>query len=747
MDGHRFCLSFLISILVLIPLHSLAQLSPSESRILLQVQQLLEFPPSLEGWTNWTNFCYLPLSQSVQIVCSGNHITQLTIIGNKSSPFYSLKPTRGNFVVSQQSLSKAFSIDTFFAVLTKLSSLKMLSLVSLGLWGSLPPMITRFQSLEVLNMSSNFLYGEIPAGISSFRYLSSIVFSDNLLNGMVPHLSSIATLEEVDLSDNLLGPKFPSLGDKVVSIVLRNNTFQSEISLEFKTFNKLQRLDISSNKLVGLIPSALFSLPSIQYLNLAMNKLTGALPKNVSCSHGLGFVDLSRNLLTGRLPHCIGSNSSTLVVFYSWNCLASGSSKYQHPYFFCNNEALAVKPPTQNQDSEPRSKLGFMVSIAGGILVGGVAVVVVILVIFKRPEVRASAVNKFMKSKMGKNFSHISPNVITNTRHVSRGLGVLGLPPYHEFNLEEIEEATKNFDPANLMGHGSQGQLYKGFLRDGSPVVVRCLKLKQRHSSQRLLQKMEVISKIRHQHLIGILGHCIVMYKDHPNMSNTVFLVLEYVSNGKLRSHLTDQRKREMLKWPQRVAITVGVVRGIQFLHTGFSPGIFGNDLKIENILLDENLSAKVSGYNLPLPDRVSSEASSTGGEALDCLDSIKHSEKEDVYQLGVLLLEVITGKQVMSQNELNVLKLQLEESLIDTSKLQEATDPSMRGTCAHESLKTTVEITLNCLSKDPSQRPSIEDVLWNLQYSVQVQNGWTSSGKHSGNLGGKLSGYISTQL
>jgi hypothetical protein len=60
-----------------------------------------------------------------------------------------------------------------------------------------------------------------------------------------------------------------------------------------------------------------------------------------------------------------------------------------------------------------------------------------------------------------------------------------------------------------------------------------------------------------------------------------------------------------MLKWPQRMAITIGVARGVQFLHTGIAPGIFGNNLKMDNVLLDDSLSAKISSYNIPLPFKV----------------------------------------------------------------------------------------------------------------------------------------------
>lgn len=81
-------------------------------------------------------------------------------------------------------------------------------------------------------------------------------------------------------------------------------------------------------------------------------------------------------------------------------------------------------------------------------------------------------------------------------------------------------------------------QLYKGWLRDGSVVLVKCMKLKQKHSAQALHHHMEVISKLRHRHLVSVLGHCIVSYQDHPSTASTVFIVLENLSNSSLRDHL-----------------------------------------------------------------------------------------------------------------------------------------------------------------------------------------------------------------
>ncbi|KAA8533007.1 hypothetical protein F0562_032876 [Nyssa sinensis] len=405
---------------------SIAQLSPSETRTLFQVQQLLEYPEVLQGWNNWTNFCYLPPSPSLVIVCSDNHITELTVIGNKSSPSNTSIPTSDHFIVSQQTLSDKFSIDAFFTTLTKLSNLKVLSLVSLGIWGPLPAKIKRFWSLEVLNISSNFIFGEIPLQISTFKNLKSLVLADNLFNGSVPDLRTLQVLEELDLGNNHLGPKFPSLGNNVTRIILRKNSLRSDIPSDLMNFDQLQKLDVSSNNLLGPIPSSLFSLPSIQYLNLAENQFTGALRANTSCNWKLKFVDISNNLLIGNLPYCIGSSSSNMTVISSWNCLSNASSKYQHPYSFCHREALAVKPPVRNQEGQSTIKLGLILGIIGAL----------------------SSINLPVRG---------SP--VMNGRHAPRTMRMasLGIPPYHVFTLEEMEDATNNFDPSNLGAEGSAG--------------------------------------------------------------------------------------------------------------------------------------------------------------------------------------------------------------------------------------------------------------------------------------------------
>lgn len=731
---------FFFQVLVLVQFWgSHAQLSTSESRILLQIQKHLEYPEALKEWNRWTNFCYLPPSSSVVVVCSGNHVTELTVIGAKNSS-QTLKKD-ANFVASQQSLSGSFSIDSLFTLVTKLSGLKKLSLVSLGLWGPIPSKISRLCSLEMLNISSNFIYGDIPLSIASLKSLQSLVLSQNMINGSVPDLSGLESLQEIDLGNNQIGSEFPSLGTNLVYIKLQNNSFRSQVPSQFKKFYVLQWLDVSSNHLVGPIPSFIFSLPALWYLNLAGNQLTGAIPKGTACGGKLWIVDISRNLLIGNLPSCIGSKSSNKNVFTSWNCLSG--AKYQHALSYCQRQALAVKPPSKHKNTKKKRnqqdsgvKLGIVIAISIGIVVVvGLGLGVLVWIICRKRVSTDSGNNMINRPTSAKTSARTAP-ASANSKYMPRTLRMpgLSLPPFYDFTLEELEEATDNFDQENLVrDEGPQGQIYKGLLRSGSEVLIKSIKLKHKHSVKNLKQHMEVISQLRHQNLVSVVGHCIVMYQDRNNKGSTIFVVLEHVPNGSLRDHLTDWRRKEGLKWPQRMTISMGIARGVHFLHTETTPQIFGNDLKIENVLLDESLTPKVSSYKIPLPSKEAGEVPSNSANA----------EKDDIYKLGVILIELLTGKQVSSESELDELKQELESSLGETAAvLQQAVDSSLRGTFAYQSLRTAIEITINCLNKDPSKRPSMEDVLWYLQYSIQVQQTWTSSGNlglNSGNLGMNL--------
>lgn len=405
---------FLVLFTILLSVYHSEQLPSSQSQALLRIQELFNSPDILSGWNSKTDFCNSEPNSSSTVVCYEGSITQLHIIGKKGAP----------------RLPQNFSIDSFITTLVRLPDLKVLTLVSLGLWGPLPGKIARLSSLEILNISSNFLYGSIPEELSSLKGLQTLILDDNMFSGQlpewlssfpllavlslkensfngslpssfvdlenlrvlslsynhfsgeVPDFSPLTNLQVLELEDNTFGPKFPRLGNKLVTLDLSKNKFRSGIPAEVSSYYQLQRLDLSFNTLVGPFPSSLLSLPAISYLNIAQNKLTGMLFDNLSCNADLKFVDLSSNFLTGSLPNCLQSESRDKVVLFARNCLAT-SKQNQHPSPFCRNEALAVGILPERKKQKDASKAVLALGIVGGIL-GGFALVGIIFLIYRR---------------------------------------------------------------------------------------------------------------------------------------------------------------------------------------------------------------------------------------------------------------------------------------------------------------------------------------------------------------------------
>ncbi|ERM93573.1 hypothetical protein AMTRI_Chr03g55930 [Amborella trichopoda] len=765
----------LIPVIILIFLPCTLQLQSSQAQALLRVQRLLGFPAVLSSWNNWTDFCNTPPASSLSVVCYEESITQLHIVGSKGSPPVKLKRTQ-NFTASDYELLPTFSIDSFLTTLTGLPNLKVLSLVSLGLWGQLPPKIARLYSLEILNVSSNFFYGRIPQEISLLRNLQTLILDDNLftgsvpdwfsalpvltvlslrnnsfsgslpsslktmeslrvlvlstnqLYGEVPDISSLTNLQILDLENNNLGPQFPILGNKIVKLVLRKNRFSSNIPSEIASCFQLKKLDLSFNRFLGPLSLSLFSLPAIEYLDLGGNKLTGMLSENISCNNGLQFVDISSNLLTGTLPHCLEPNSRGKVVRYAGNCLVN-DTQYQHPYLFCKNEALAVGVLPRNGKKKESEKVIFLIGILG--VTGGMVVLGLFIWVFiRRSRSRKPIKRSSRRLVIGNALARLPSKVLADARYISQtmSLSALGLPPYRNFSLEELEEATDNFHTSTFMGEGSHDQMYKGILSDGSVVAIRCLKLKQKYSPQTFLPHIELISKIRHRHLVSVLGHCIECYLDDSTVSR-LLLIFEYVPYGTLRANVCERMGGEPLSWTQRLAAAIGVARGIEFLHTGVVPGLFDNDLKITNILLDQNHVAKISSYNLPvlannMKSELGAQGPGSGRKEFDISKREKRRDAADVYNFGIILLEVIMGRAIEAQSEVDTLRDQLQQCVIENQECRRSVaDPWITDECVDESLRTAMAIAVRCLCKEHEDRPSIEDVLWNLQFAAQVQD------------------------
>ncbi|KAL1821162.1 hypothetical protein ACET3Z_016031 [Daucus carota] len=759
--GTSFRSSTLLLLLVLTNSFCHSELQPSsETQTLLTIQSLLGYPDVLSSWKNKTDFCNIEPTSSVTVVCYEGSITQLHIIGEKRAP----------------PLPRNFSTPLFVNTLVKLPSLKVLTLVSLGLRGQLPGSISGLTSLEILNISTNFFQGVIPQEISSLTNLQTLILDDNLfhgripdelsslsllavlsmkknllngsmpelfgnlenlrvldlsrnkLTGSVPNIRRLTNLQVLQLGDNFLGPQFPQIGSKkIITLVLRRNKFHSAIPDEVSSFNQLQIIDLSFNKFVGRFPPSLFSLPSVSYLNIGENRFTGILSVDMACNAALKLVDLSGNLLSGSLPNCLLSDPKNRVVISANNCLANGE-RSQHAISFCSTEALAVGIIPHHQKKRQASKMVLALSVSGGII--GV-IIIVALVFLALRRVRGTRIvksppDRSMKEKASTGNSNLHPDA----RYTSRAmkLGALGVPAYRTYSLKELEDATNNFDTSAFINDGPYSQMYKGQLKDGMVIAIRCLKMKKSHSTQRFMHHIELISKLRNQNLVSALGHCFECYLDDSSVSR-IFLVFEYVPHGTLRDWLSVRSNRKRLTWSRRISAAIGVAKGIQFLHTGIVPGVFTNNLKITDILLDQNLVAKIGSHNLPIiAQNMGKVGSQRRSKEVDAT-RIQYQEKSDIKDLGVILLEIIVGRNISTQNDVEIVMDQLQASLTaDSAARKSMIDPAVRNAYSDESLKTMMEISSRCMLKNPADRPSLEDVLWNLRFAVQVQDSSQSS-------------------
>ncbi|KAG5232861.1 inactive leucine-rich repeat receptor protein [Salix suchowensis] len=638
-------------------------------------------------WNSSIDFCNSEPNASVTVVCYEKSITQLHIVGNKGTP----------------RLPGDFSIDSFVTTLVGLPSLKVLTLVALGLWGPLPGKIARLSSLEILNVSSNFLYEAIPRELSSLSSIQSLGLDDNMFAGEVPNwigslqeehahgslpdsltlshnyfqgevpdLGSLRNLQVLDLEDNAFGPQFPKLGNKLVSLVLSKNKFRDGLPAGVTSYYQLQRLDLSNNTFVDHFHNHYFC----------------------------GFVHKS---LTGRMPNCLLQGSKKKAL-YAGNCLDTGDQN-QHPISICRNEALAVGILSQQKKRNLLEQS--LQSVKSG-----------------------KTIQKSTTRVIAENASIGYPSSCSRmqVRYISQTmkLGALGLPAYRTFSLEELEEATNNFNTSAFMGDRSQGKIHRGRLKDGSFVVIRCLKMKRSHGTHNFMQHIELISKLRHRHLVSALGHGFEYYLDDSSVSR-IFLVFEYVPSGTLRSWISGGHARQKIHWTHRIAAAIGVAKGIQFLHTGIVP----------DVLLDQNLIAKISSYNLPLLEEnggMVGHGASSGASKDPSLSARKNQdEKVDVYDFGLILLEILVGRSLTSGNDVDALQDQLQASISsDDAARRSLVDPAVRRVCSYQSLKTMMEICVRCLLKNPADRPSIEDILWNLQFAAQVQDPWRGDSQSS---------------
>ncbi|CAD6258649.1 unnamed protein product [Miscanthus lutarioriparius] len=296
------------------------------------------------------------------------------------------------------------------------------------------------------------------------------------------------------------------------------------------------------------------------------------------------------------------------------------------------------------------------------------------------------------------------------------------------FPFHVLQQATNNFDKELVIGVGGFGDVYMGVLKCGTKVAVKRKKMASWQGQKEFRAEIELLASLKDPNLVDLIGYC--------DEENEMILVYEYMENGTLKSHLYGSDKPS-LNWPERLEACVGAARGLHYLHTSSEKGIIHRDVKSENILLGENLCAKIADFGLSKdgPElnetHVITQVKGTPGYVdPEYSHTMQLTQKSDVYSFGVVLLEVLCGRPAfdpkLPKDEVNL--AWWVTGMLKNDQLEQIVDQKIVGTISPHSLMIFCNIVLMCLAENRVERPSMEEVLRDLEQELEYVHGSISS-------------------
>ncbi|XP_020098041.1 proline-rich receptor-like protein kinase PERK1 [Ananas comosus] len=315
---------------------------------------------------------------------------------------------------------------------------------------------------------------------------------------------------------------------------------------------------------------------------------------------------------------------------------------------------------------------------------------------------------------------------------------VVGYPNigFSRFTYEELAAATGGFTNGNLLGEGGFAYVHKGRLTDGREVAVKQLKAEKGWAESDFHVEVDVISHVHHKHLVSLIGCCIT--------KENMLLVLEYVPNKTLHHHLHGKGK-SIIDWPTRLKIAVGSARGLAYLHEECQPRIVHRDIKAANILLDHSFEAKVADFGIAkfINDgntHVSTRIMGTIGYlAPEYASTGQLTDKSDVFSFGVMLLELITGRQPVMRSANSTLLSGLVDwarplltRALHDGNYDALVDPRLATNYDPNEMKLMVACAAACVQHSAPHRPRMSQVVQALEGVISLEDLINDAAQHN---------------
>ncbi|OWM77333.1 pollen receptor-like kinase 3 [Punica granatum] len=552
-----------------------------------------------------------------------------------------------------------------------------------------------------LHLSDMGLSGKIDiSALESVRGLRTISFVNNSFSGQIPEFNQLGALK---------------------SLLLTRNQFSGEIPIDFfLRMQSIKKVWLSENKFSGNIPASLAQLLNLMELHLEGNQFSGQIPSIKADK--LVSVDFSRNKLTGPIPASLskfGANSFAENDGLCGKQVGKECSNVENPMAVAIPQEAQTAPSQSSSGSKGGSSVfGTIVWIVGGILVVGIVLIVLFSsrrrdddfrVLEKEKMHEAGQVNMPVpKSESSTKKGSVSKKGSQNGKGSTADLVIVN-DQRGTFGLADLMKAS-----AEVLGNGSLGSAYKAVMANGVSVVVKRMREMNAFTKEGFDAEMRRFGKIRHPNILTPLAY---HYRREEKL-----LVSEYIPKGSLLYLLHGDRGicHAELNWPIRFKIILGVAHGLGFLHSEFSShDLPHGNLKSSNVLLSDNYEPLLSDYALhPLMSSPQAAQAMFAYRAPESSQGV--SLKCDIYCLGIIILEILTGKfpsQYISNGKGGTDVVQWVQSAISEQREEEIIDPAiMTSRDSVSQMVRLLHIGASCTESNAEDRVDLREAIRSIE-------------------------------